>query len=282
MAAAALHAIVMRWGLCMPEAQGRARRVLPTYVKACLAVGSPVAFLGLLELALAVVGYGAKEQLALYDWVPSRKRAGVVRICVVGGSAAAGWPFGPRGGPVPFLRVLLRDVVPGQRTEVYNCAVNALTSEGVALVARRLMAYEPDVLIVYSGHNEFFSDPALTRAVGRWEPRKAGWHRRTRAYALLQDVALLVRGGASAGGDDTLTRTERAEMGLLGSPGAFEPGKLALPLEARLREIVELAKGHGVAVVLSTLASNIRRVPPTKPVHRSGLTAEQLAAWRTA
>jgi len=264
----------------MAEEPRRARRVLPRWGKALMAVGAPVGFLALLELALLAVGYQPKAPPALYDTLPRHKPAGTVRICVVGGSAAAGYPFAPRAGPAPFLRQLLADVAPGQPVEVFNCAVNALTSEGVAHVVRRVLAFEPDVLIVYSGHNEFFNIPALNCVVAAWEPVRPKWFRRTRVVALLGDMALLLRGGPPEEPGPKRTRAERALAAQLGSPPDYEPGMLVPAFEARLRQMVALARPRGAAVVLSTLASNLLAMPPTKPVHRAGLGEGELGAWR--
>ena len=174
----------------MTESGRRPRRVLSLRAKLLLAAASPVVFLLLLELGLAVAGYAARQEWAPYDRFRARKPAGTVRIAVVGGSAAAGCPFEHRGGPVAFLRQLLRDVAPGQPTEVVNCAVNALASGGILLLLDKIVERDIDVLIVYSGHNEFYNEPSVNHAVATWEPDELSWYRKTRAYSLLQDMAL--------------------------------------------------------------------------------------------
>ena len=246
-----------------------------------MAVVAPVVFLALLELALSLAGYGAnREQPAAYDRFTVRKARGTVRVMVVGGSAAAGWPFHPRGGPVPFLRELLEDVAPGQPTEVLNCAVNGLTSEGVAMVVQRLARYEADVLIVACGHNEYYNEPEFNRLIAGWDPRPPGWLSRTRTRVLLEDMVLLLRGGPPMERDGAITRAERAQVGQIAGPEHFEPGSLAAPLGERLRGMVELARSRGIAVVLTTMPSNLGDAPPNRPEHRPGLADEELAAWR--
>ena len=264
----------------MPGPPRRSRRILPTWAKALTAVAAPVAFLALLELGLAVGGYQARGPGNIYDRFSRHKPRGTVRILVVGASAAAGWPLEAKCGPVPFLRVLLRDVAPGQPTQVLCCAVSALTSEGVLMLVRRLADYEPDVVIVYCGHNEFFSMPGLRRLVAGWDPEPPPWPLRTRIVALLRDMAVFVRGGPPP--EDERTRAELAQTGQIASPRDYEPDSLAPAYEARLREIVLAARRGGAKVLLSTLASNLRDSPPTQPQHRAGLAPEQLAAWDAA
>lgn len=246
-----------------------------------MAIAAPLVFLGLLEAGLQLAGYGReREQPAAYDRPAARKAPGTVRVMVVGGSAAAGWPFHPRGSPARFLRELLRDVAPGQRTEVLNCAVNSLTSEGVLLLVRRLVTYEPDVLIVACGHNEFYNEPSFNRLIAGWDPEPPGWLSRTRTRLLLDDVATLVRGGPPEGGDAVATRAQRAQAGQLAVPRDFRPGSLAAPLAEKLRQMIELARERGAAVILTTLPTNLRDAPPNKPEHRPGLSDEQREAWR--
>lgn len=262
----------------MGEPARRARRRLPTWGKALMAVAAPVVFLALLELGLAVGGYRGTGPLALYDRFSRRKPAGTVRIAVVGASSAGGMPFAPKGGPVPFLRVLLRDAVPGQRTEVLRCTVNAVTSEGVRLIVERLAEFHVDVLIVYTGHNEFFSMPGLHEMVAAWDPEPPPWPLGTRTAALLRDMAAFVRGGPPP--DDVRTRAERALAGQIASPGDYRPDTLVPAFRDRLRETIEIARRGGMRVLLCTLASNIRDCPPNRPRHRSGLPDEPRAAWR--
>lgn len=266
----------------MTASKKRVRRRLSWRGKLLLALGAPAVFLGLVELALTAAGYQVQDRPPLYERIRSRKKSGTVRIMILGGSAAAGFPFGPEAGPVPLLRELLRDVAPGQPTEVINCAVNALTSTGILIVARKIVAYEPDVLIVYAGHNEFFNDPELNLAVLRWCPDRSerpSWYRRTRTFAVLEDVKLMLRGGRPMEGEAP-TRAERAQAGLLGSPRDYKPDILAAPYEARLREVVQVARDAGAEVLLCTLACNLKDAVPTRPELGEELSESEAAAWR--
>jgi tetratricopeptide (TPR) repeat protein len=264
----------------MAEADGRRRRVLSLRGKLMLAAAAPVMFLLLLELCLYLGGYEGRPDIALYDRMPHEKAAGTLRIAVVGGSAAAGAPLDHAAGPVEILGLLLRDVVPDTPVEVFNCAVNALASDGVLTVAEKILPRQVDILVVYSGHNEFFTVGIVNEAVTRWSPDPQAWYERTRTWRLLGDMALLLRGGEDAG--DTRTRTERAVAGRVGAATDYKPGSLAPDYEARLRRLVDMAAEHGTRVVLCTLASNVSSAPPTMPRHREGLTDAQLAAWQKA
>ncbi|NQT88729.1 hypothetical protein HQ560_18325, partial [bacterium] len=263
----------------MAEAEGRQRRVLSLRGKFALAVAAPVMFLLLLELGLFLGGYEGRPDWALYNRVPRHKPTGTVRIAVVGGSAAAGSPMSYAAGAPEFLRPLLHDIAPDQPVEVFNCAVNALGSDGVLFVAEKILPRDIDILIVYSGHNEFFTDAPLNLAVARWSPDPQTWVDGARTRRLLSDVMVLLRGGEEP--DTPPTRTERELTRRAGSPKDYEPGCLAPVYEARLRRLVAMADEAGTRVVLCTLACELRNVPPVLPRHREKLTDERRAAWET-
>jgi Tfp pilus assembly protein PilF/lysophospholipase L1-like esterase len=82
--------------------------------------------------------------------------AGTYRVVVVGASTVEGFPFYtelafPRQVEI-FLRRQLRD----RQFEVLNAGVVGLNSFALADFVPRLLACEPDLVVVYAGHNEFY------------------------------------------------------------------------------------------------------------------------------
>ena len=51
--------------------------------------------------------------------------------------------------------MILNDVVPGKNIEVINAGYDALSSFGVLDLTQQIIDQSPDMLIVYTGHNEF-------------------------------------------------------------------------------------------------------------------------------
>jgi tetratricopeptide (TPR) repeat protein len=83
----------------------------------------------------------------------AKKPEGTLRIFVLGGSAAQGFPdeeFGIAGQ----LQVLLEKAYPARKIEVLNAAITAVNSHVVLPVAQACLEYDPDYLIVYLGNNE--------------------------------------------------------------------------------------------------------------------------------
>src|SRR5262249_2207083 len=84
------------------------------------------------------------------------KRASGLRVVVFGESAAAGLGFSPNATFARERARLLGAAYPLREIEVLNLAIVGIASEQVkVLVAEAARAAEPDLLVVYCGHNEF-------------------------------------------------------------------------------------------------------------------------------
>jgi lysophospholipase L1-like esterase len=91
-----------------------------------------------------------------YAWVAREKPAGALRVFCFGGSATAGLGFSPNVTFPRYLERMLREAEPEREVEVVNLGMVALPSAGVRLLVKDVCArYEPDLLVVYSGNNEF-------------------------------------------------------------------------------------------------------------------------------
>ena len=77
------------------------------------------------------------------------------RIFVLGGSSAYGFPRDAGSTFSGQLETLLRESHPDRQIEVVNAAGVSYGMRRVRRVAKELLRHQPDLLIVYSGHNEF-------------------------------------------------------------------------------------------------------------------------------
>ncbi len=85
--------------------------------------------------------------------LPLKKAPGTYRIFILGSSAAMGDPE-PAFSLARVLEVQLRAAYPSVRFEVVNAAVTAINSHLVRGIAADCARLEPDLFIVYEGHNE--------------------------------------------------------------------------------------------------------------------------------
>jgi tetratricopeptide (TPR) repeat protein len=94
---------------------------------------------------------------------PARKDKGVTRIFCIGGSTTYGRPYDDRTSFCGWLRVFLSAVDPNRRWEVINAGGISYASYRAAELMEELAEYEPDLFIVYSGHNEFLEKRTYDR-----------------------------------------------------------------------------------------------------------------------
>jgi len=89
-----------------------------------------------------------------------KKPADLTRIFVVGGSAAYGFPYTEEYGFSGYLRRALDTFAPG-KFEVINAAGMSFGSHRVLDVLKDVAQLEPDIVIIYSGNNEYVEKNVL-------------------------------------------------------------------------------------------------------------------------
>ena len=84
-----------------------------------------------------------------------KKPASTFRIVCLGGSTTYGRPFFDKTSFAGWLREFLPAADPAQNWEVINAGATSYASYRVAGVMQELAQYQPDLFIIYTGHNEF-------------------------------------------------------------------------------------------------------------------------------
>lgn len=91
-----------------------------------------------------------------HNFMLAEKPANGFRIFVLGGSTARGYPYYYNGSFSSMLKVMLEKSYPGTYFEVVNLAMVAVNSYTVRDLLPHLWKYNPDLILIYSGHNEFY------------------------------------------------------------------------------------------------------------------------------
>ena len=105
------------------------------------------------------------------------KRKDVYRIFFIGASTTRGFPFlGRRISYPSIFDHILKDVLPDREIEVINAGYDALGSFGVLDVFNQIIEHDPDLVIAYTGHNEFIGHYGVSSKVtigfNRWLIRR--------------------------------------------------------------------------------------------------------------
>ncbi|NVK25851.1 MAG: hypothetical protein HWE10_13060 [Gammaproteobacteria bacterium] len=83
------------------------------------------------------------------------KQEDVFRVVVQGGSSAAGFPFGRYGSLQGMLEQRFKRAYPDKKIEVINTAMAAVNTYTLMDMTEEIIAIEPDVVLIYTGHNEY-------------------------------------------------------------------------------------------------------------------------------
>ena len=213
----------------------------------------------------------------------SAKASGAVRIFVLGSSAAQGVP-NPSFSFGRILEVMLRERYPDVKFEVINAAMTAINSHVALEIARDCAAHQPDLFVVYMGNNEVVGPYGPGTVFQQWSPSRKliqanVWLKSTarRAVAGRRDGRLHFRNG-------TTPAAWRGMEMFMGNQVAADDPRLAAVYDnfrQNLMDICGIARRAGAAVILSTVAVNLRDCPPFASQHRSDLSAEELAEWES-
>lgn len=217
-----------------------------------------------------------------FDLFRAEKKPRDFRVFVQGGSSAAGFPYHHGGAFSRMLEVRLQESLPERNVEVVNVAMGATNSYTVLDLAEEIAARDPDAVILYAGHNEYYGAYGVGSAVsaGR-HPALIRTYLELRRFRLVQLLGSAVRGARELfAPEDTgrrrtmMERLAREQTVLYGS----ERWKAGVrQFRSNLERVLGTYGEAGVPVLVGTLASNERDQPPFVGSVTPGADS---AAWR--
>ncbi|QMU29055.1 GSCFA domain-containing protein [Adhaeribacter radiodurans] len=84
------------------------------------------------------------------------KTPGTFRVFVLGESTTIGYPYFYNGSFHRWLQYRLMHTFPEKNFEIINVSLTAVNSYTVLGFAREIVNFEPDAVLVYTGHNEYY------------------------------------------------------------------------------------------------------------------------------
>lgn len=85
-----------------------------------------------------------------------KKEAGTMRIFVLGESTTIGYPYFHNGSFHRWLQYRLMFTCPDKKFEIINISLTAVNSYTILGFAKEVVDYEPDAILIYTGHNEYY------------------------------------------------------------------------------------------------------------------------------
>jgi tetratricopeptide (TPR) repeat protein len=216
---------------------------------------------------------------------PLERPKGGLRIFVLGGSAAAGWPY--HGGDTNLSALLereLRALYPGRPIEVMNMAAGTYASHRVKLILEEVVRYQPDAVFIYNGNNEFLENLVFRPRNPPSPLDRSAAARLTYRVATSLTVPLpRFRVKDYAIEDQAATRLSFA----FGQTSRYreDPRQFEALLEQyrfNMESMVATAARAGVPLFLVTCPVNLREWAPNVSRHRGDLSIADKARWTAA
>lgn len=214
---------------------------------------------------------------------PAHKDPSTLRVFCLGSSASAGWPHPKTEIYSAYLQQALQRALPDKTIEVINVSAHAYASYRTRLIFEQVLEFEPDLLVIYAGNNEFLekrnyvpewpalqkaADTASSLAVFRllqyWQKRYlfpdstlSGWEREHIKYEVWSKVA-------------------RVALDLRKDPVQLDFVKRHYRFN--IESMATDAARRNLPVVLVTVPVNLRDWHPN--VSYNALTGAQLDEWK--
>ncbi len=89
---------------------------------------------------------------------PAKKKATTFRAFCLGGSTVLGHPYNTETALPRWLEIELAGCDPSHRYEVVNCGGMSYASYRLVPILQEVFDYDPDLIVVMTGHNEFLEE----------------------------------------------------------------------------------------------------------------------------
>lgn len=217
----------------------------------------------------------------LNNTLTAEKDDSVIRVYVLGGSAAQGFPH-VNHGLDRHLAAHLKAALPGKTIDVINTAMTSVNSHVVYQVAQTLPQDSADFAVILMGNNEvvgpygpstfnqnFLSSLSMIRTLQALK--------RTRTW---QALAMLVQQFQPDTGEEDI-EWEGMQM-FSGFSVTHDDPRLAdvySHYENNLRDIITTLQDKNMHVILSSVPVNLRHSAPFGSSHKSDMTDSELQRW---
>ena len=202
------------------------------------------------------------------DLFLKHKTDSTFRVFVQGASTAVGFPFYKNGSFPRLLKHRLSLTFPEKNIEVVNTGITAVNSYTLWDLTDKIIEQEPDVVIIYAGHNEYYG------ALGAGSAVFIGNHpflvrtylklKNLRFFQLLENTySQVLESNRDEGykvGETTLMEVMAREQQIPYDSEVYNAG--IVQFKSNFQKIISKYQDHDIPVILSTLVSNEKDIAP--------------------
>lgn len=203
------------------------------------------------------------------------------RVFCLGESTTAGFPYQFNISYPFFLKQILQSCLPTKKVEVINLGVSAINSYAVSDMMPHLISAQPDLILLYLGHNEFYGSFGTASTQYRF----GGYNLKKfylkllnlRSVSLFKHLLLKWSSSTTDISDQSLMSHLISARLLRHDQSVYQ--ETISDYRRNLQEIVQFCRNRHLPLLISTLVSNTRNFPPFSSYHRQGFTPQDSLAW---
>jgi tetratricopeptide (TPR) repeat protein len=209
------------------------------------------------------------------------KAPGTYRIFTLGGSTTYGRPYDDSTSFSAWLRELLPEVDQGKSWEVVNAGGISYASYRVAKLMEELVQYQPDLFVIYTGHNEFLEERTY-REIKKMPPllrSTASLLQKTRTWTAMSSALQSLDNSPEPGNEGRYKLSSEVDAILdrsVGLDGYQRDDVLQQNVikhfRISLENMVILARSVGARIIFVKPASNLKDCSPFKSQDTAGLS----------
>ncbi|HIE95948.1 MAG TPA: SGNH/GDSL hydrolase family protein [Fuerstia sp.] len=234
----------------------------------------------------------ARQRFFVHQEFPAVKSKSDFRIFCLGGSTVQGRPYRPESAFGQWLELQLNAADPSRSYQTINCGGLSYASYRLRPVLHEVLTYEPDLIILATGHNEFLEDQTYADVKAR-----SGLRIRLEKYAQSLRTVMLLRKLAgrearqeptedSSGPSDASSEGVEARLDDDAGYASYHRDeewrhRVSDSFDDSVREMMRMCQASGVPVILVQLGANLRDCPPFKSEHRTGIDVADEQQWQT-
>ena len=218
----------------------------------------------------------------------AEKSANTLRIFCLGGSTVQGRPYSIETAFPAWLQHSLETIHPSSQFEILNLGGISYASYRLLPILKEVLQYQPDLIILCTGHNEFLEDRSYKQLkhaapmMGEW----LQWARQSHVIeATLQLGSLLARKPT----DPTPILGHRVRAILDYERGAEKYHRntpwmrsVEQHFSGNVERMIQLCQEEEVPLILLNPCFNLKDSPPFKSEHREDWNPEVEEDWKRA
>ncbi len=215
-----------------------------------------------------------------------QKPPGTFRIFCLGGSTTYGRPYSDPTSFCGWMRAYLNAPDDDAKYEVINCGGISYASYRVARVLEEILEYDADLIVVYTGHNEFLEERTYreVRELPALLKHSDALLSNTRSYSLLK-TTLTPASSSPTDGKGLMPAEVKTRLDSGIGPNAFDrddglTAKILKQYEFNLDRMATLAETAKCKLMFVTPTANLGDCSPFKSDVASELPDEQASRVR--